>query len=108
MTTASDGETKSTGQFGSREKNFLAPFMIHELLPSLTETASGSHPCCIVSVTYGRSFFTAVKRGQIPPGTPNRFWSIRGTATFGGGPKREQYAAHFSPASLNRQNIRPF
>ena len=24
---------------------FLAPFMIHELFPSLTQTASGSHPC---------------------------------------------------------------
>jgi len=26
--------------------------MIHELFPSLTETASGSHPCRVVSVTY--------------------------------------------------------
>jgi hypothetical protein len=26
----------------------LAPFMIHELFPSLSETASGSHPCCVV------------------------------------------------------------
>jgi hypothetical protein len=26
----------------------LVPFMIHELFPSLTETASGSHPCCVV------------------------------------------------------------
>jgi hypothetical protein len=33
----------------------LAPFMIHELFPSLTETASGSHPCCVVSVTYDRT-----------------------------------------------------
>jgi hypothetical protein len=42
----------------------LAPFMIHELLLSPTETASGSHPCCVVS-------FTAVTRVQIPSGTPN-------------------------------------
>jgi hypothetical protein len=26
--------------------------MIHELFPSLTETASGSHPCRVVSATY--------------------------------------------------------
>ena len=39
----------------------LDPFMIHELFPSLTETASGSHPCCVVSVTYDRTqSFTAV------------------------------------------------
>src|SRR5438309_9653553 len=32
--------------------------MIHELLLSTTETASGSHPCCVVSVTYHRpSYF---------------------------------------------------
>src|ERR1035441_784732 len=42
---------------------FIAPIMIHELLLSPTETASGSHPCCVVS-------FTAVTRVQIPSGTP--------------------------------------
>jgi hypothetical protein len=36
-----------------RSRPFLDPFMIHEAFPSLTETASGSHPCCVVSVTYG-------------------------------------------------------
>jgi hypothetical protein len=46
--------------------------MIHELLPSLTETASGSHPCCVVSVTYDQTSFTAVTRVQIPSGTPTR------------------------------------
>jgi hypothetical protein len=66
----------------------LAPFMIHELFPSLTETASGSHPCCVVSVTYDRTSFTAVTRVQIPSGTPNLFRSLRGTATFGAGTKR--------------------
>src|SRR5215472_13509461 len=29
--------------------------MIHEALPTLTETAFGSHPCCEVSVTYVRT-----------------------------------------------------
>src|SRR5258708_16349150 len=106
MTTASDGETKSTGQFGSREKNFLAPFMIHELLPSLTEPASGSHPCCIVSVTYGRTFFTAVTRVQIPSGTPNLFRSLRGTATFGAGTKRHNSVANFLHGLPNRECFR--
>jgi hypothetical protein len=36
-------------------KTFFAPFMIHEALPTLTETAFGSHPCCVVSVTYLRT-----------------------------------------------------
>jgi hypothetical protein len=29
--------------------------MIHESLPTFTETAVGSHPCCVVSVTYVRT-----------------------------------------------------
>ena len=33
-------------------KQNLAPLMIHELLLSVTETAFGSHPCRVVSVTY--------------------------------------------------------
>jgi hypothetical protein len=33
-------------------KRDLAPFMIHELLPSVTETAFGCHPCRVVSITY--------------------------------------------------------
>lgn len=33
-------------------ETFLAPFMIHEALPTLTETAFGGHPYCVVSVTY--------------------------------------------------------
>ena len=31
--------------------------MIHETFPSLTETASGSHPCCVVSVPYDRTSY---------------------------------------------------
>jgi len=31
---------------------FLDPFMIHELFPTPTETAFGSHPCCVVSISY--------------------------------------------------------
>ena len=43
--------------------------MIHELFPCLTETASGSHPCCVVSVTYDRpSYFHGVNAGSNPAG----------------------------------------
>ena len=42
---------------GHREhaKKYLAPFMIHEAFPTRTEAAFGSHPRCVVSVTYARS-----------------------------------------------------
>ncbi len=43
--------------------------MIHELLLSPTETASGSHPCCVVSVTYHRpSHFHGGNTGSNPVG----------------------------------------
>jgi hypothetical protein len=44
----------------------LDPFMIHELFPSLTETALGSHPRCVVSVTY--DFFHGGNTGSNPVG----------------------------------------
>src|SRR5713101_4505012 len=73
--------------------------MIHELLLSPTETASGSHPCCVVS-------FTAVTRVQIPSGTPNAIKSLRGTATFGAGTKRHNSVANsargHAPTHLTR------
>ena len=53
----------------------LDPFMIHELFPSLTETASGSHPCCVVSVTYDRTF-TAVTPGSNPVGDAKPFQQL--------------------------------
>ena len=47
----------------------LAPFMIHELFPSLSETASGSHPCCVVSVPYGLvATFHGANAGSNPAG----------------------------------------
>jgi hypothetical protein len=47
----------------------LAPFMIHEAFPYLTETASDSHPCCVVSVTYDRpSYFHGGNTGSNPVG----------------------------------------
>jgi hypothetical protein len=53
-------------------KTFLAPFMIHELLLSPTETASGSHPCRVVSVTYHRpSYFHGGNTGSNPVGDAN-------------------------------------
>src|SRR5258708_11289996 len=46
--------------------------MIHELLLSPTETASGSHPCCVVSVTYHRpSYFHGGNTGSNPVGDRN-------------------------------------
>jgi hypothetical protein len=54
---------------GAIARAVLAPFMIHELFPSLTETASGSHPCCVVSVTYHRpSYFHGGNTGSNPVG----------------------------------------
>ena len=55
-------------------KALLAPFMIHEALPTLTETAFGSHPCCVVSVTYIRSHcFHGANEGSNPSGDANQF-----------------------------------
>jgi hypothetical protein len=51
----------------------LDPFMIHEAFPSLTETASGSHPCCVGSVTYDRTFFHGGNTGSNPVGDANFF-----------------------------------
>ena len=50
----------------------LAPFMIHELFPCPTETASGSHPCRVVSVTYHRpSYFHGGNTGSNAVGDAN-------------------------------------
>jgi len=52
----------------------LDPFMIHELFPSLTETASGSHPCCVVAVTYDRTqCFHGGNTGSNPVGDAKPF-----------------------------------
>jgi hypothetical protein len=57
---------------------FLAPFMIHELFPSLTETAFGSHPCRVVSVTYDRtSCFHGGNTGSNPVGDANKINSLQ-------------------------------
>ena len=46
--------------------------MIHEDLPTLTETAFGSHPCCVVSVTYVRAHcFHGGNTGSNPVGDAN-------------------------------------
>ena len=37
----------------------FAPLMIHDNIPTATETAFGSDPCCVVSVTSGHIAFTA-------------------------------------------------
>jgi hypothetical protein len=61
----------------------LAPFMIHELLLSPTETASGSHPCCVVSVTYHRpSYFHGGNTGSNPVGDANKIKGFHATTAF--------------------------
>jgi hypothetical protein len=56
----------------NEENLILDPFMIHEAFPFLTETASGSYPCCIVSVTYDRTqCFHGGNTGSNPVGDAN-------------------------------------
>ena len=50
--------------------------MIHELLLSPTETASGSHPCCVVSVTYHRPSFHGGNTGSNPVGDAKSFQEL--------------------------------
>jgi hypothetical protein len=58
-------------------KTFFAPFMIHETLPILTETAFGSHPCCVVSVTYVRTHcFHGGNTGSNPVGDAKSFQQL--------------------------------
>jgi hypothetical protein len=59
-------------------KTFLAPFMIHELLLSPTETASGSHPCRVVSVTY----FHGGNTGSNPVGDAKSNHELTNNASF--------------------------
>src|SRR6266436_3716533 len=62
-------ECFAASPIGQLQRSNLAPFMIHELLLSPTETASGSHPCCLVSVTYHRpSYFHGGNTGSNPVG----------------------------------------
>jgi len=62
--------------------------MIHELLPSPTETASDSHPCCVVSVTYDRpSYFHGGNTGSNPVGDANKIEDISGSRLFAEGLK---------------------
>src|SRR5215469_5235409 len=61
--------------------------MIHEALPRLTETAFGSHPCCVVSVTYVRSHcFHGGNTGSNPVGDANKIKNFRKPAVFLHGP----------------------
>ena len=59
--------------------------MIHEAFPYLTETASDSHPCCVVSVTYDRpSYFHGGNTGSNPVGDANKIKDLLETAFFAG------------------------
>jgi len=59
--------------------------MIHEAFPYLTETASDSHPCCVVSVTYDRpSYFHGGNTGSNPVGDANKIKDLSETSFFAG------------------------
>src|SRR6266851_1315887 len=75
----------------------LAPFMIHELLLSPTETASGSHPCCVVSVTYHRpSYFHGGNTGSNPVGDAKPSQELTGKGHFCRRHKKAQLHRQFS------------
>src|SRR5260370_11745047 len=74
----------------------LDPFMIHEAFPSLTETASGSHPCCVVSVSYfhgGNTGSNPVGDATLEPTTSNGLLKPIGT-------KKQPFSEQFAPPIL--------
>jgi len=73
----------------------LDPFMIHELFPSLTETASGSHPCCVVSVTYDRTHFHGGNTGSNPVGDAKSYQELTGNGHFWRRHKKAQLRRQF-------------
>ena len=57
--------------------------MIHELLLSVTETALGSHPCRVVSVTYRKLRpFHGGNTGSNPVGDANEIIDFQEPAVF--------------------------
>ena len=74
--TKRSGEVRGTTRGDTRciasDRMNLDPFMIHETFLCLTETAFGSHPCRVVSVTYRKLRpFHGGNTGSNPVGTPN-------------------------------------
>src|SRR6516162_11122485 len=62
--------------------------MIHERLPTLTETAFGSHPCCVVSVTYVKTHcFHGGNTGANPVGDAKPFQNLSWPACARGHPR---------------------
>src|SRR2546426_11535140 len=63
--------------------------MIHELLLSLTESAFGSHPCRVVSVTYRQLRpFHGGNTGSNPVGDANNPKNLRESLVLNQGPLR--------------------
>ncbi len=61
----------------------LDPFMIHEMFLCLTETAFGSHPCRVVSVTYRKLRpFHGGNTGSNPVGDANKIKDLLETPFF--------------------------
>src|SRR5215470_698607 len=62
---------------------FFAPFVIHKAFPTLTETAFGRHPCCLVSVTYVRTHcFHGGNTGSNPVGDAKSFQGVTPKTSF--------------------------
>ena len=67
------------------------PFLIHELLLSVTKTAFGCHPCRVVSVTYRQLRpFHGGNTGSNPVGDAKSYQRFRGTEGIFRGHKKEQ------------------
>ena len=79
-----------------RSRLFLDPFMIHETFPTPTETASGSHPRCVVSVTYDRTpYFHGGNTGSNPVGDAKPFQELTGNGDFWRRHKKAQLRRQF-------------
>jgi hypothetical protein len=61
----------------------LDPFMIHETFLSLTESAFGSHPCRVVSVTYRKLRpFHGGNTGSNPVGDATKIKDLTASGQF--------------------------
>jgi hypothetical protein len=87
--------------------------MIHEPLPSPTETAFGSHPCCVVSVTYVWTHcFHGGNTGSNPVGDANKInyaaSDLFHCVLFRVDAARPRLARAFRMAPVSRQtNLKP-
>jgi len=77
------GNSRKAFESAKEAEGIFAPFMIHEALLTLTETAFGSHPCCVVSVTYVRTHcFHGGNTGSNPVGDAKSFQKFKSAGSF--------------------------